>query len=69
MIPLFDSLYQCIEILVVGRVVEDRPMKYFRMIANMSSSLCINIVSMAYPLSSVSTSKGFDKFGSTKIGA
>jgi hypothetical protein len=32
MFPLFDNLYQGIEILVVDRVVESCPMKYFRMI-------------------------------------
>jgi hypothetical protein len=38
-IPHFDGLYQGIEILVISRVVEDFPMKYFRMITNMLSSL------------------------------
>jgi hypothetical protein len=32
MFPLFDNLYQGIELLVVDRVVENCPMKYFRMI-------------------------------------
>jgi hypothetical protein len=35
-LPLFDNLYQGIKLLV-GRVVEDRPMKYFRMIADRPS--------------------------------
>jgi hypothetical protein len=38
-LPLFDSLYQGIELLIVGRVVEHCPMKYFRMIENKPSSL------------------------------
>jgi hypothetical protein len=38
-LPLFDNLYQGIELFVIGRVVEDHPMKYFRMIAGRPSSL------------------------------
>jgi hypothetical protein len=38
-LPLFDSLYQGIKFLVIGRVVEDHPMKYFRMIVDKPSSL------------------------------
>jgi hypothetical protein len=38
-LPLFDSLYQGIELLVVGRLVENHPMKYFIMIADGHSSM------------------------------
>jgi hypothetical protein len=40
MLPLFDNFYQGIELLVIDRVVEDFPMKYFRMIADKPSSMC-----------------------------
>jgi hypothetical protein len=39
MLPLFDILYQGIELLVVGMVVEDHPMKYFKIITKKPSSL------------------------------
>jgi hypothetical protein len=38
-LPLFDILYQGIQLLVIIRLFEDFPMKYFRMIVDMSSSL------------------------------
>jgi hypothetical protein len=37
--PLFDSLYQGIEIFFVGRVVEYHPMEYFKMIEDKPSSI------------------------------
>jgi hypothetical protein len=38
-LPIFDSLYQAIEILFVGRLVEDRPMKYFTTVCRPSMFL------------------------------
>jgi hypothetical protein len=38
-LQMFYILYQGIEILVIGRVVEDHPMKYFKMKVHRTSSL------------------------------
>jgi hypothetical protein len=60
LLPLLENLNQGIEFLVIGRVVENFPMKYFRMIAYKPSSLHQNYSHI--PLASVSTSKGLHKF-------
>jgi hypothetical protein len=38
-LPLFENLYRGIELLFIGRVFENCPMKYFRMIEDEPSML------------------------------
>jgi hypothetical protein len=63
-LPLFDNMYQGIDPLVICRVIEDLLMKYFRMVA-VGRPPYIRTTPIAYPLASISMSKGFLNFGST----
>jgi hypothetical protein len=42
MLPCFDSLYQGIELLVVGRLIEDHTIKFFIMIADEPSCIYLH---------------------------
>jgi hypothetical protein len=67
-LPIFNILYQGIYILVIGRVLEDHPMKYFTLIAKKPSSLHQNC-SHGIPTCICLYFDGLMKVGNARIGA
>jgi hypothetical protein len=66
--PNFDRLYQDIDLFLVGRVVEEIPMKYFIMLEEMSFSLHQDYPH-GIPIYIYPHFEGIPQFGSVSIGA